>query len=108
MPDLGYFGKLTGAVVLGLVTLLLSALAVLVLLPYLIPLLSVLLPFLAGASLMVFAVLIIWTAVYISALIGIFIYYIFKPMNVKKRGKGYSISGAREAGKRRKGNTRKK
>ena len=107
MPNLGYFGKLTGAALLGFVTLLLAAVAVFLLLPYIIPLFSVLMPFIQGVMLIIAAVLIVWMAVYISAFIGIFIYYIFRPMKVEKKEKGYSILGAREAGRREKGDTKK-
>lgn len=107
MPDLGYFGKLTGAALLGLVTLLLAAVAVFLLLPYIVPLFSVLMPFVQGVMLIIAAVLVIWAGLYVSAFIGVFIYYIFKPMKVEKKEKGYSISGAREAGRREKGDTKK-
>lgn len=108
MPNLGYFGKLAGATILGLATLVAAIVIAFLLLPYMIPLFSAALPFLTGIALALIAVLVIWALLYVSAMIGVIIIYLFRPMKVVKEGKGYSISGAKEAGMREKKDTEKK
>ena len=59
--------------------------------------------FLAGALLFVVAVVIIWIVLYVCAVIGVAVYYIFKPMQVSKKPGTYGLDKVKEAGKREKG-----
>jgi membrane protein implicated in regulation of membrane protease activity len=96
MPGAAYAGRLAGAVLLGLVTLVMAFVIFVFLLPYLIPMAL-------GAGLLVLVLLAIWGITYLAAVIGAALYYIFRPMKVSREDKGYSIEKAREAGKRQKG-----
>lgn len=96
MPEKRFFLKLSGVVLLGLITLLIAAMVFLALLPF------ILIVFI-GTFLLFAAFLIIWAVVYAAAVIGVAIYYFFKPMQVSEKDKGYSIKKVKESGKREKG-----
>jgi membrane protein implicated in regulation of membrane protease activity len=96
MPDKAYAGRLAGAVLLGLVTLVVAFIAFVFLLPYLLPLAL-------GTALLALILLALWGITYAAAVIGAMIYYFFRPMRVSRKDKGYSIAKAEEAGKRQKG-----
>lgn len=95
MPGTAYAGRLAGAVLLGLVTLVFAFIAFVFLLPYL-------LPMALGLGFLAVIFLSIWGIAYAAAILGAMIYYLFRPMRVSRRDKGYSISKAREAGRRQK------
>lgn len=96
MPGAAYAGRLAGAVLLGLVTLVIAFVVFVFLLPYLIPLAL-------GAGFLVLILLGIWGVTYMAAVVGAALYYIFRPMKVSRKDRGYSIDKAKEAGKRQKG-----
>jgi hypothetical protein len=109
MPEKGYFLHLTGAVLLGLVTLGMAVAAVFLLAPYLIPFFEAALPFLVGAVLIIVAVIIVWMILYVAGVVGVAIYYAIRhPMQVSKRPGTYGIGEVKEAGKREKGDSRGK
>ncbi len=101
MPEKKYFLRLGGAFLLGAVALILAGLAFVVLLPYII---------IAGITGLLLLVLFIaiWAFIYIAMVIGVGVYYLFKPMKVSEKKGRYTISSAREAGRRSKGKTRRK
>jgi hypothetical protein len=101
MPTKKFFVKLAGAALLGAVSLLIAGIIFLLLLPYL-------LWIALGTILLIVVFLVIWGAVYACIYVGTAIYYVFKPMKVSKKKKGYSVAKAKEAGRRRKGATRKR
>jgi membrane protein implicated in regulation of membrane protease activity len=96
MPGAGYFGRMAGAALLGLVTLVAAFVIFTFLLPYLIPLAL-------GTLFLVLVFLAIWGITYAAVFVGVFIYYLFRPMKVSREDKGYSIEKAKESGKREKG-----
>jgi membrane protein implicated in regulation of membrane protease activity len=98
MPGLGYAGRLAGAALLGLVTLVIAFVVFVFLLPYIIPLAL-------GTVFLVVIFLALWGLTYVAMIIGAVIYYFFRPMKVSREDKGYSISKAKESGKREKGKT---
>ncbi len=109
MPSGGYFLKLTGAVLLGLVTLAIAAVLVFLLAPYIIPFFVGLLPFLVGTLVFIVAVIVVWVIIYVAAVIGIALYYvIMHPMTVSQQPGTYSLDKAKEAGMREQGDTKKK
>ena len=93
--------KLVGAALLGAVSLVIAAIIFLLLLPYI-------LLITLSALVLVLVFLIIWAAVYACMFVGTAIYYVFKPMKVSKKKKGYTIAKAAEAGRRQKGKTGKR
>jgi hypothetical protein len=106
MPSGGYFLNLTGAVLLGIATLIVAAVLVLALSPYILPFFVGLLPFLVGAVLLVAAIIIIWLVIYIAATIGVAIYYIIKhPMKVSDKPGTYGLDKVKESGRREKGDS---
>ena len=106
MPERGYFLRLTGAFLLGAITLVIAIAVVFLLAPIILPALASLLPFLVGAVLVVAAVIIIWIMIYIFAMIGVAIYYaINHPAEVNRNSEGYKIDKVKESGKREKGET---
>ena len=102
MPEAAYFMKMTGAMVLGIVTLALSIVLALIVSPYIVPLLEVLFPYLGGFVLVILSIVIVWAVLFLCAMLGVFIYYFFKPMKVNTKSKGYSMN-AKESGRRQKG-----
>ena len=106
MPERGFFLRMTGAFLLGAVTLVIAIAVVFLLAPYILPFLAVLLPFVVGALLVVVAVVIVWALIYICAMIGVAIYYVVKhPAEVNRKSKGYDLDKVKESGKRQKGET---
>ena len=95
MPPLSHFGKMGGAIALGLVTLVMAFVIFTFLLPYIIPLAL-------GAVVLVAIFIAIWAILYAALFVGVAIYYLFKPMQVSRKDKGYSIAKTKEAGKRQK------
>ena len=102
MPDKKYFAGLFGAFLLGLIALILAALAFIFILPLFVPLAVVF----AMGIVAVYVFIIVWGIFYFCMYIGVFLYYLGKPMKVKKEG-SYRISKAKEAGKRQKGRSKK-
>ena len=78
MPTKGYFMQMTGAVLLGLAALVVAAILVFALAPYILPFFAAMLPFLVGAFLVIIAVIVIWVILYVAAIIGVAIYYAIK------------------------------
>ncbi len=101
MSEGKYFLKLGGVLVLGLIALIIAAVIFWILLPFII------LAFVGGLVLVLIFIF-IWFVVYIAMIIGAALYYIFKPMKVSEEDKSYKIEGAKEAGRRQKGKSRKK
>jgi len=70
------------------------------------PLLLILLPFLAALTAGVLAIIIgaiiLWVILYGLIMIGVFFFYLFKPMEVSKKHGKYSIGRVKEAGRRSK------
>lgn len=103
MPEKNYILRLTGAFVFGFVLLVLSAVLVLVLWPFLMPFFGMIFPFLIGAVLYIVVVLIVWGLLLMFTYLGVAVYYAVKhPMKISKHG-SYSIRKTKEAGKRQKG-----
>jgi hypothetical protein len=103
MAEKSFLLKLTGAFVFGLILLILAAVLVYILSPYIIPFFQFLLPFLGGVLLFVLAILVIWAIIFIVAYIGILVYTAIKhPMKVKKTG-NYSVDQSKESGRREEG-----
>ncbi|NIO23181.1 MAG: hypothetical protein GTN38_04115 [Candidatus Aenigmarchaeota archaeon] len=100
MAEKRYFLRLTGAFLLGIVALIFAGFVFLFLLPFLV------LPAL-GALVVVLVFILIWAVVYVAMVIGVGIYYFFKPMRFEEKDRGYSIAKAEEAGKREKGKSKK-
>jgi predicted membrane protein len=102
VPPPGYFSKLGGAFLFGLVVTLIAVIVFVLGLPYILPFLQ---SIVTGFYYVLFAILIfmvIWAAVFALTFLGVFIYYLFKPMKVSERPKGYTIKKAKEAGRRQK------
>ena len=95
--------RLTGVVLLGALTLAVAAAAVMLASPFILPFVAGLFPFLIGSLLMIAAVIGVWFALYLCAIIGAAIYYIFRPMQVSRKPGTYSIKKTVEAGRRGKG-----
>jgi len=108
MPEGNYFLKMSGAILLGLATLVIAFIAVILLAPFIIPLIALLFPFLAGAFLITAAVFVVWAMLYVLALIGAVVYYFFRPMQVSREPGKYSLSKVKESGMREKGESGKK
>ena len=100
MAEKRYFLRLAGAFLLGIVALIIAGLAFLFLLPLLIPLAL-------GAFILALVFILIWAVVYVAMVIGVAIYYFFRPMTFEKKDKDYTIAKAKEAGRRQKGKSRK-
>lgn len=96
MAEKRYFLRLTGAFLLGIVALIIAGFIFLFLLPFIIPLAL-------GLIIVVLVFVLIWAVVYVAMVIGVAIYYFFRPMKFEKKDRGYSIAKAEEAGKREKG-----
>ena len=106
MPASGYFLKLTGAVILGLVTLGIAVAAVIIFSAQLLAFFAGILPFLVGAMLVIVAVIIVWIIIYVAAIIGVAIYYAIRhPMQVSKEHGDYGIGKVKESGRREKGDS---
>jgi len=104
MPGKKYFLNLTGAVLLGIVTLVVAAVAVLLMLPLIMPFFAAMLPFLAGAFLVIVAIIIVWMLLYAAATVGVAVYYAIRhPMEVNRDSGSYDIDKVKESGKRQKG-----
>jgi hypothetical protein len=108
MPDRDYFFRFAGAVLLGVVTLIIAGLVLIALLPVLIPITLAVVPFVLGVLFIIIILLAIWVAIYALAFLGIFVYYFFKPMKVSKRKGKYNLKRTSEAGRRQKGTTKRK
>ena len=104
MPEGRYFFKLAGAALLGIVALAIAGILFVLTLPFWFALAVGVF----AAFILLGILLAIWAAVYMAMFIGVAIYYVFKPMKVSKKKKGYTVARAREAGRRQKGATRKR
>jgi hypothetical protein len=94
------FFRLTGAFLVGVVSLLVALLIFAMFMPALLVFFGMMLPFLAGAMLILAVVLILWTVIYFITMIGVGVYYaIMHPMHVNRaHGTSYSMGGVSEAG----------
>ena len=102
MPDAGYFGRMGGALLLGLLALAIAFIIFVFLLPYIIPLAL-------GLLFVVLIFIVVWAVVWIAIAVGVGIYYFVRhPTEWSREDKGYIIRKAREAGRRQKGKSRKK
>jgi len=100
MAEKRYFFRLAGAFLLGIVALIFAGIAFLFLLPFIVPLAL-------GTLILVLVFIFIWGIVYVAMVIGVAIYYFFKPMEFERKDKGYTIAKAEESGKREKGKSKK-
>lgn len=97
MPGAGYFAGMVGAIILGLIALVVAGLIFFLALPYLAVIF-------VGGIMLLLGFLMIFILTYVALFIGVAIYYaIMHPMKVEKKDKKYSISKAKEAGMRQKG-----
>jgi hypothetical protein len=101
------FFKLTGAFLVGVISLLAALLIFALFLPVVLAFFAIALPFLAGAALILTAVVILWILIYFSIMIGVGIYYAVRhPMKVNAaHGASYGVSHVREAGVSGKGHS---
>ena len=102
MPPLKYFLKLGGAFVFGLVVTLIAVIVFVLGLPYILPFLQSMATGIYYVLLAILIFMLIWATVFAFTFLGVFIYYLFKPMKVSERPKGYTIEKAKEAGRRQK------
>jgi membrane protein implicated in regulation of membrane protease activity len=94
-----FFLSLGGAFLLGLISIIAAVLILLLLLPYIIEIVIV-------SMLLFFIFILIWAVVYVAMVIGVAIYYAIRhPMKISTEKKQYTISRAKEAGRRKKGKT---
>ena len=95
MPSLGYFLRLSGLAVLGLLALAVGFVIFIFLFPYLA---------VAGMTALLAALMFITLClvIYLALVIGAAIVYFFRPMEVSKKKKGYSLKRTKEAGRRKK------
>ena len=97
------FIKLIQALALGLIIFLVCLLIAFLAFP----LLLVALPFLAGITFGILAIIIgaiiLWVILYGLIMIGVFFFYLFKPMKVSKNEGKYSIGKIKESGRRSEG-----
>lgn len=107
MPESKYFFSLAGAVVLGIIVLIVAGVIAFLSLPYIITALPFLFVGLAGIMALIVGILVVWAILYVLAWIGIFVIYLFKPMKVSKEDKGYSVKKVKESGTREKGDSKK-
>lgn len=99
MPRAGYFTSMVGAIILGILALIAAGILFWIALPYLVTIF-------VGTMMLILGFIMIFTVVYIALFVGVAIYYAIKhPMVVEKKDKKYSISKARESGRREKGNS---
>lgn len=105
MPSAKYFLSLGGSFLLGLAVLIAAAIVTWLALPYILPLFVLLLPFVAGAALIIIAFITIAIIIYAITMFGVLLQYLFKPMKVSKEAKGYNIATIKESGLREKGKT---
>ncbi len=102
MPPPKYFLKLGGAFLFGLVVTLVAVIVFVLGLPYILPFLRSMATGICCILLAILIFMLIWAAVFGFTFLGVFIYYLFKPMKVSERPKGYTIKKAKEAGRRQK------
>ena len=102
MPEKRFFLKLGGAFLLGLLTFLVSIFLLILFFPLISSFITSIFPWAVGSALVIISFFILWAIVYSITGIGVAIYYLFKPMKIKKKGK-YDIEKAKEAGRRQKG-----
>ncbi len=103
MAEKNFFLKLSGVVILGVVTLAASIITVLAFSPFILPFTATILPALVGTILVVAAIIMVWILVYIFAMMVVLVYYAIKhPAEVNTKSTGYTISKVKESGKREK------
>ncbi len=106
MPDRKYFLSLGGSFLLGAAVICISLALAWLLMPYLLPVFASAFPYIMQAALAILIFMIILAAVYAITLLGVLVRYLFRPMEVSKEKKAYSIAGIREAGLRQRGKSR--
>ena len=102
MPPPRYFLRLGGAFLFGLVVTIIAAIVFVLGHPYILPFLQSMATGIYYVLLVIFIFMLIWAAAFAFTFLGVFIYYLFKPMKVSERPKGYTIEKAKEAGRRQK------
>ena len=105
MPSAKYFLSLGGSFLLGLFVVIVGIVVAWLLLPILMPIFQALIPFVVGIALVVVIVIVVIIAVYILTMLGVFIQYLFKPMQISKKEKGYNVAKIKESGLRESGET---
>jgi hypothetical protein len=103
----GQFFRITGAFIIGVVSLVAAIILFGLFLPLVLALFAALFPFITGAMLILVAVVVLWLIVYFFMMLGAGIYYaIRKPMEVNvEEEASYGLEGVTEAGLREKGET---
>jgi membrane protein implicated in regulation of membrane protease activity len=99
MPEKRYFLRIAGAFLLGIFALVIAGIVFLLALP-------VLLPLALGGLVIALVFVLIWAIAYVAMVIGVAIYYFFKPMTYERKDRGYTIRKAKEAGRREKGESK--
>jgi membrane protein implicated in regulation of membrane protease activity len=94
--------KLGGAFLFGLVVTIIAVIAFVLGLPYILPFLRSMATGIYYVLLAILVFIIIWAVVFGFTFLGVVVYYLFKPMKVSERPKGYTIKKAKEAGRRQK------
>jgi uncharacterized protein (DUF58 family) len=103
MPGARFFGRLGGAFLIGITSMVLAGILFLLLLPFMVPV-----AFAAfGALFLALVFMALWAIVYVAMVIGTAIVYLFRPMEVQKHERRYGLQEmkVREAGMRQKGGT---
>jgi membrane protein implicated in regulation of membrane protease activity len=99
MPEKRFFFRLAGAFLLGIVAFIFASFVFFLVLPVFIPLAF-------GALVLALIFVFIWSVVYVAMVVGVAIYYFFKPMTFEEKDKDYTIAKAEEAGRREKGESK--
>lgn len=102
MPPPRYFLRLGGVFLFGLVVTIIAAVVFVLGLPFILPVLQSMATGIFYVLLVIIIFMVIWAAAFAFTFLGVFIYYLFKPMKVSERPKGYTIEKAKEAGRRQK------
>ncbi len=102
MPPPRYFLRLGGVFLFGLVVTIIAVVVFVLGLPFILPVLQSMATGIFYVLLVIIIFMVIWAAAFAFTFLGVFIYYLFKPMKVSERPKGYTIEKAKEAGRRQK------
>lgn len=102
MPPPRYFLRLGGVFLFGLVVTIIAVVVFVLGLPFILPVLQSMATGIFYVLLVIIIFMVIWAAAFAFTFLGLFIYYLFKPMKVSERPKGYTIEKAKEAGRRQK------
>ena len=108
MPEKSFLLRLSGAFLIGFIAVIIALALVFTFSAGILGFFGMLFPFLIGSLLFLFAVIVIAALNYIFVMLGVVIYYLFKPMHVSTKSKGYSLEKSKEAGRRQKGKSKKR